>query len=193
MIFDKLSKKYLDDAVNLAKSQYNMQQKYIESLYEKNYTVVLTNLILETFNKNYGVIAIDKGKVIGYLSFIGPINNQFGNIKGSFSPLHANAYGGDDRSKLVAPLFQHASKKMIKEEILSYAICVYSYDIEVITSLSMNGFNLRCSGAIRNLNIPLDVPKKECASPSILHPKISGVILTHMISIAHFMKLLFKF
>lgn len=157
MIFDKLNEKYLEEAVRLAKSQYNMEQKYIEALYEKDYKDILTDLLYEIFNRKYGVVAVEKGKVLGYLSFIGGINGQFGNVKGSFSPLYANAYGGEDRGKLVSLLFQHASEKMIKEEILSYAICVYSHDIEVMTSLSMNGFSIRCSDAIRNVNKPLDI------------------------------------
>jgi GNAT superfamily N-acetyltransferase len=98
-----------------------------------------------------------RGKVLGYLSFWGGNNGQFGNVKGSFSPLFANGYGGEDRGKIASLLFQHASEEMIKEEILSYAICIYSHDAEIISSLTMNGFGMRCSDAVRNVGKPLDI------------------------------------
>jgi len=46
---------------------------------------------------------------------------------------------------------------MIKEEILSYGICVYSHDVEIMTTLTMNGFGIRCSDAIRNIDKPLNI------------------------------------
>lgn len=157
MIFEKLNEKYLEDAVKLAQAQYNMEQKHIEALYEKDYKGVLTNLLSEIFKRNYGLVAIERGKVLGYLSFLGSMNGYFGNVKGSFSPLFANAYRGENRGKLASLLFQYASDEMIKEEILSYAICVYSNDVEIMTSLTMNGFGIRCSDAIRNIDKPLDI------------------------------------
>jgi hypothetical protein len=49
MIFEKLNEKYLGDAVKLAQAQYNMEQKHIEALYEKDYKDVLTDLLSEIF------------------------------------------------------------------------------------------------------------------------------------------------
>jgi GNAT superfamily N-acetyltransferase len=157
MIFEELSEKYLEDAVKLAQIQYNMEQKYIESLYKKDYKEVLTGSLKEIFKSKYGAVAVEKGKVLGYLSFWGGFPGHFGNVKGSFSPLFANAFNGEDRGKTASLLFQHVSQEMIKEEILSYAICVYGHDTEVMTSFIMNGFGIRCSDAIRNVDKPLDV------------------------------------
>lgn len=50
MIFDKLNEKYLEDAVRLANAQYNMEQKYVEALYEKGYKDILAHMICEMFN-----------------------------------------------------------------------------------------------------------------------------------------------
>ena len=157
MIFEKLDEKYLEDAIKLAQAQYNMEQKYIEALYEKDYKDILTDLLSEIFKRKYGVVAVERGNVLGYLSLWGGNNGQFGNVKGSFSPLFANGYGGEDRGKIASLLFQHASEEMIKEEILSYAICIYSHDAQIISSLTMNGFGMRCSDAVRNIGKPLDI------------------------------------
>lgn len=178
MIFDKLDEKYIEDAVKVAKKQYDIEQKYIEALYEKDYTDILTDLIYDIFKRKCGVIAVDRGKVLGYLSFFGGINGQFGNVKGSFSPLYANAYGGEDRGRLASLLFQHASEKMIKEDIFSYAICVYSHDNEIMKSLTMNGFGMRCSDAIRNVDKPLNVKVNKDYSYEEIHYSEAVCLLT---------------
>ncbi|WP_346917247.1 GNAT family N-acetyltransferase [Clostridium sp.] len=157
MIFEKLNEKYLEDAVRLAQAQYNMEQKHIEALYEKDYKDVLTDLLSDIFKNKHGLVAVERGKVLGYLSFGRSVNGHFGNVKGSFSPLFANAYAGENRGKIASLLFQYVSEEMIKEEILSYAICLYSHDAQVMKSLTMNGFGIRCGDGIRNINKPLKV------------------------------------
>jgi ribosomal protein S18 acetylase RimI-like enzyme len=157
MVFDKLNEKYIEDAAKLALWQYNNELSHVEALYEKDYTSVIIDLLNDIFKGNNGVVAFDKGKLIGYLSFWGGINNLFGNVKGAFSPMFANSYGGDNRGKLASLLFQHASEEMVKKEILSYAICSYSHDYEVMRALNLNGFGIRCSDGIRNIYKALDV------------------------------------
>lgn len=177
MIFEKLNEKYLEDAVKLAQAQYDMEQKHIEALYEKDYKDVFTDLLSEIFNKKYGLVALEGGKVLGYLSFWGGMNGHFGNVKGCFSPLFANAYCGENRGKLASLLFQHTSEKMVEEEILSYAICIYSHDVEIMTSLTMNGFGIRCSDAIRNVDKPLNIQVNTKYSYEGIHYSQAGCLL----------------
>lgn len=178
MIFDKLNEKYLEDAVKLAQEQYNMEQKHIEALYEKDYKDVLTALLKEIFENKRGLVAIERGKLLGYLGFWGARNNHFGNVKGSFSPLFANAYSGENRDKIASLLFQHVSEEMIKEEILSYAICLYGHDSEVMASLTMNGFGIRCSDAIRNVDKPLNIQINTEYSYEEMHYSEAGCLLS---------------
>lgn len=84
---------------------------------------------------------------------------------------------GEDRGKLVSLMFQHASEEMMKEEILSYAICVYSHNVEVMTSLSMNGFGIRCSDVIRNVNKPLNIQVNKDYSYIEIHYNEAGSLL----------------
>lgn len=155
MIFEKLNEKYLEDALKLAQAEYNSEQKQIEALYEKDYKDILINSLNDMFKSKYGAVAVERGKLLGYLSFWGGWDGHFGNVKGSFSPLFANAFSGKNRGKTASLLFQYTSEEMIKEEILSFAICTYSHDAEVMASLTMNGFGIRCTDAIRNVDKPL--------------------------------------
>ncbi len=178
MIFERLNEKYIEDAVKLAQTQYNREQKYVKALYEKEYKEILTASIQDIFKNNYGAVAVEKGKVLGYLSFWGGINGHFGNVKGSFSPIFANAYEGEDRGKIASLLFQQASEEMIKEEILSYAICTYSHDSEIITTLTMNGFGIRCSDAIRDIDTPLNIQINTDYSYEEIHYSKAGSLLS---------------
>lgn len=178
MIFDILDEKYLQDAVKLAQAQYNMEQKHIEALYEKDYKEVLTEALSETFEGKYGVVAVEKGKVLGYLSFWRPINGFFGNVKGAFSPLFANACDIDNKDRVLSLLFQHASEEMVKEEILNYAICLYGHDIEAMKTLTINGFGMRCSDLIRSVDKPLNIEINKDYSYEEIHYSKAGCLLS---------------
>jgi ribosomal protein S18 acetylase RimI-like enzyme len=188
MIFEKLNEKYIEDAVKIAQAQYNMEQKHIEALYEKDYKEILTASLKDIFKSKYGTVAVERGKVLGYLSFLGGINGQFGNVKGSFSPMFANAYEGENRGKIASLLFQHASEEMIKEEILSYAICAYSHDTEAMTALTMNGFGIRCSDAIRNVDKPLNIQINTGYSYEEIHYSKAGCLLSLKNSLARHLR-----
>jgi hypothetical protein len=71
MIFEKLNDKYIEDAVKLAQTQYDMEREQIEVLHEKNYKDILTASISSIFKRNFGAIAVERGKLLGYLSFWG--------------------------------------------------------------------------------------------------------------------------
>jgi ribosomal protein S18 acetylase RimI-like enzyme len=178
MIFEQLNEKYLEEAVKLAQAQYRMEQKHIEALYENDYKEVLTDSLRDIFKGKHGLVAVERGKVLGYLGFWGSMKGHFGNVKGSFSPLFANAYSGESRGKIASLLFQNVSAEMTKEEILSYAICLYSHDVEVMTALTMNGFGIRCSDAIRNVDKPLNIQRNTECSYEEIHYSQAGCLLS---------------
>lgn len=157
MIFERINEKYLEEAVKLAQTQYNMEQEQVEALQQKDYSDILYNLLSSIFSNKYGAVALEHGKLIGYLGFWGGIDGFFGNVKGAFSPLFANAVQGENRGRTMSLLFQHASEEMVKNEILSIGICIYSHDTEVMSSLIMNGFGARCSDAVRNIDKAIGV------------------------------------
>jgi GNAT superfamily N-acetyltransferase len=177
MIFEKLNEKHVEDAVKLAQAQYSMEQKNIEALYEKDYRDVLTHLIGNFFKNNYGMAAFENGKLVGYSGYWGGIEGFFGNVKGAFSPLFGNAYSGHDRGKLASLLFQHTSEQMVKEEIFCYGICAYGHDIEVMKALSLSGFGIRCSDAIRSVDKPLNITINTDYSYEEIHYNEAGYLL----------------
>lgn len=152
MEFRRPELKDIDEAVELAIREYKNECTNNKELFNKNYRDKLKQLISNIFNSQYGLVAIEEGKIVGYLMFWGPFENHFGNVKGSFSPLYGSAFGGSNRKKTASLLFENVSKIMIKEGIFSFAICKYAHDKEISESLILNGFGIRCSDAIRVLS-----------------------------------------
>lgn len=152
MKFRKPELKYIDEAVELAIAEYKNECTSNKQLLVKNYMNKLKELISDIFNSKYGLLAIEDEKLVGYLMFWGGFEGQFGNVKGSFSPLFGSAFAGRSRQKIASLLFENVSKIMIQDGIFSFAICKYAHDKEIAESLIFNGFGIRCSDAIRNLS-----------------------------------------
>lgn len=152
MEFRRPELKDIDDAVELALVEYKNECTNNKELLKKNYREKLKEIIADIFKSRYGLVAIEDEKIVGYMMFWGAFEGQFGNVKGSFSPLHGSAFGGSNRKKTASLLFENVSKIMIKEGIFSFAICKYANDKEISESLVLNGFGIRCSDAIRVLS-----------------------------------------
>lgn len=157
MVIEKLNEKYIEEAVKLAQADYDMERKYVQALYDNDFKNELTQCLIDAFKCKYGALALENGKLKGFMGFLGPWDGHFGNVKGVFSPLFANAFSGENRGKTASRLFQHTSEEMVADGILSFAICTYSHNFDVTTSLTMNGFGVMCSDAIRKVDIPLNV------------------------------------
>ena len=152
MEFKQVNQKYVDDAVELALAEYNNECEKCRQLISDNYKEKLKELVTELFKSKYGMVAIEDGKLIGYISFWEIRNGFFGNCNGVFSPLGGSAFVGKDRNKLASLLLEKVLQKLVNNEITSIAICRYAHDEETARSLVFNGFGIRCSDAIRDLN-----------------------------------------
>jgi ribosomal protein S18 acetylase RimI-like enzyme len=157
MEFRKVSSNYVNEAMSLAMLQYDKECKKCRQLPQNNYKEKLQGLIENLFQSKYGVMAFEQEQLIGYLCFLGPWDGFFGDVKGAFSPLGGSAFTGDDRSKTASLLFEKVSEELIKDEICSIAICTYAHDEEIAKSFVMNGFGIRCSDAIRDLKVDMNM------------------------------------
>lgn len=152
MEFKKVNVEYVDDAIELALNEYNNECEKCGQLIKDNYKDKLKELVTELFKSKYGMVAIEDSKLIGYISFWDIRNEFFGECKGVFSPLGGNAFAGKDRNKLASLLFEKISQRLVDDGITSIAICRYAHDEEIQRSLVFNGFGIRCSDAVRDLN-----------------------------------------
>jgi ribosomal protein S18 acetylase RimI-like enzyme len=157
MEFRKVNSNYVSEAVALAMQEYERECRECGQLIKDDYKEKLQGLINNLFQSQYGIMALKQGELIGYLCFYGPWDGFFGDVKGAFSPLGGSAVTGSDRKKIASLLFEKVSEKLIKDRICSIAICTYAHDEEIAKSFVMNGFGIRCSDAIRDLNVNMDM------------------------------------
>ena len=157
MEFRKVNSNYVSEAVALAILEYERECTKCGQLIKNDSEEKLQGLIENLFQSQYGIMALKQGELTGYLCFYGPWDGFFGEVKGAFSPLGGSAIAGNDRNKIASLLFEKASEELIKDGICSIAICVYAHDEEIAKSFVMNGFGIRCSDAIRDLNVNVDM------------------------------------
>jgi GNAT superfamily N-acetyltransferase len=107
-----------------------------------------------------GVVAIEEGRMIGFLCALGPFPGAFGSTDavGVFSPLHGNGAIGGNRARVYARMYQAAGAKWARVGAASHAICLYAHDREVQEQFYRYGFGLRCIDAIRAMEEPAALP-----------------------------------
>jgi ribosomal protein S18 acetylase RimI-like enzyme len=156
MEFIKLDNQYLEDCVDLAVSQYNEEKKSVNALYSKDYKKQIYQSIKRIFEMDMGIIALEKGKLVGYLAFVGGWERKSSPKKETASPLCGYGISKEyDRGKIASLLFQHASEMLCKKGVGFYNITVYAHDIEVITSYVLNNFGILCTDEIRMVDSPI--------------------------------------
>lgn len=153
MEFKKVEEKYVEEALVLALDEYQAECSKVKQLPEIDFTNQLRTNLRNLFQKKYGLVAIEEGRVVGYLVFVGPLEGFFGKCKGAFSPLGGSAFSGNNRGKLSSLLLSAVTEIMVnEEEVTSFALSRYANDEEVGKSLTLNGFGIRCSDAVMKLS-----------------------------------------
>ncbi|MDF2885971.1 MAG: putative glycosyl hydrolase [Lacrimispora sp.] len=144
---------HVEEALKLAIGEYENQCRQIKQLPEIDVTDQLRELISGLFRKNYGVVAMCDGEMAGYLAFIHPIEGFFGTCRGAYSPLGGNAFSGYDRGRICSKLVEAGMEQLLREaQVTSFALTRYADDSVVDRSLVLNGFGIRCSDAVMDLN-----------------------------------------
>ncbi|MGF7057929.1 GNAT family N-acetyltransferase [Brassicibacter mesophilus] len=152
MKFEDTEQKYVEEALVLALEEYGIECTKCPQLMKRSFEKELEIIIQRLFNNKYGKVAVENGKIIGYLAFEGPWDGFHGNVKGVFSPLGGSAFSGDNRNVLASKLLQEVAADLVADGVCSFALSRYAHDEEVGRSFVMNGFGIRCSDAIMKLS-----------------------------------------
>lgn len=152
MIFENVETKYVEETVEIAIKEYEAECLKCPQLIKKDIRNEVRGLLTVLFENGFGKVAIDEGKVIGYLAFWKPWDEFMGKVRGAFSPLGGSGFSGNNRNKLASKLFEQVSGEQIKNNICAYAVSRYAHDEEVGKSFVLNGFGIRCSDAMLKLS-----------------------------------------
>lgn len=142
--------KHLKDARLIAIDNYNEEREYVPILPAID---ILPDL--DDFARNgLGVVAFDKGRMVGFLCCYEPWQNAFNSkAQGTFSPIHAHGAVKENRDIIYKRMYQVAAEKWVKHGITYHAIALYAHDSEAINAMFTYGFGLRCVDAIRSMEV----------------------------------------
>ncbi len=154
MLITKFTEKYISAAVELGIQELAREQEKCPVLCLDNVKEKLHNVLRELMEDDLGIAAIEDGKLIAYALFFGPIEGFFGTQDGAFSPLGGTAFGEND--KLCSKVMATAMDEMVQRGITSLALSRPASDEITGRSLVLNGFGIRCSDAIYDLNMPIE-------------------------------------
>ncbi len=152
MKIQNMEQKYVKEALLLALEEYSIECTKCPQLMTRSFEKELEVIIQRLFKNKYGKVAVENGRVIGYLAFEGPWYGFHGNVKGVFSPLGGSAFVGDNRDMVASRLLQEVTTDLVADGVCSFALSRYAHDEEVGRSFVMNGFGIRCSDAIMKLS-----------------------------------------
>lgn len=149
MTFENLNDNHIDSAARLALAEYFEEQSKVPVLPDGNFFDTICGSISEMIGHKLGIVAIENGNVVGFLTCYKPWDQHFGKTMGTFSPIHAHGAARLDRRRIYSLLYQAAAEKWVKQGILSHAVALYAHDEAAVTGFFRNGFGLRCIDAIR--------------------------------------------
>lgn len=158
MEFRKPEPRHTEEAAALAAREYEKEASQNRSLPPQPDCSMLKERIARLFASPWNLAAFEHDSMIGYLAYFDPMQEQFGRVRGCFSPLHGSAFAGADRARCASLLFQQLTASMVQSGIGSFAVCKYAHDSEAIGSFVLNGFGIRCSDGLRDLKDPLIIP-----------------------------------
>ena len=154
IIFEKFGKNHVDAAVRLALRELENERKLCADLPYEDFSGHLSGMLNWLSDQPFGRAAMVDGRLVGYMSFAGPFNGFFGDVKGVFSPLGGSAFSYDyeNRGRLASMLFEDIAADFVKQSVFSCSLSRYAHDEEIAKSLVLNGFGIRCSDAVRDIS-----------------------------------------
>lgn len=111
---------------------------------------------LDSLANGLGVVALENGKLMGFLGAYGPFEGMFGTagsesasrFVGVFSPVHAHAAAKNAPVKLWQRLYQHAAEKWRQQGAAYHAVALFAHDRTAQQAFFDYGFGKRCVDAV---------------------------------------------
>lgn len=174
-----LAMEHIEPARRLAAEAYAAERRAVAALPAVDETPDLGDVV----ENGLGVAALEGDELIGFLGCSSPWEGAFGQVRGTFSPIHAHATVTQDRARIYDRLHQAASAKWVVGGVLSHAVGLYAHDATALGSFFDNGFGIRTIDAVRDVS-PIDAPaldgvvlrQVEAADAEAIAPLHEGLI-----------------
>ncbi len=133
-------------AKKMALAGYNEERKHVAILPYLDSVPDLTEFV----DNGLGVVALDKGEMVGFLCCHNPREKAFRSYaRGVFAPIHGHGAMAENRGLIYQRLYQAAAEKWVKAGIGYHGIALYAHDTVALNAMFTLGFGLRCVDAVR--------------------------------------------
>lgn len=143
--------KYLEDAARLFAGTYRAAREHIPLLptrYED--ADVVSPLLNDAIHRTPGVVAIENGKLSGYL--IGRLLRIWRGRRSAFVPFWGHAVAGEKRRKILEQMYAQLSNEWIMNGCFTHLISVLVNDEKIIDTLFWLGFGMAVVDTMRDFS-----------------------------------------
>ncbi|MCO5217016.1 MAG: GNAT family N-acetyltransferase [Thermomicrobiales bacterium] len=120
----------------------------------------LRGLLEWVLAQGHGVISRSGDEVLGYLAVIGPFGDYHGGKSGVFSPLFANLVSPQDADRIFTEMLTALAEMPVLAGVDTMAVSICPHHRDHLASASLNGFGIRCSDAVQDIDA-LPMPTNE--------------------------------
>ncbi len=151
MDFFLMNESHIEEALTLAMEQYREECRFVPSLSDSDFSGRIRKSLTDMLEKETGLVAMENGKVLGYMIGFGPIEGFFGRDTGMFIPVEGHGAIKERRLDIYGELFREGAKYWATKGIFSIAVAHYVHDEEVKEWFYINGFGARCMDAMTRI------------------------------------------
>lgn len=147
----KLEERHVVEAAHLFIEGYKKLREAIPLLPKQHESMgEVVNLITEFIKENEAVVAVQEGRVIGYMLGY-EFEGFFNSLKSFYVPVWGHSTIEIGKKEIYGELFTNRSKAGVSREHLTYCITIFSNDSVARDIFSWLGFGMRVVDAIREI------------------------------------------
>ena len=150
---------YLEDAVNMAQENYEMERKHVSGLPNLDYKAYFRTKLEKLFKSGNGKMALENNVPVGYLAFGDIFNINEQGDKGASSPLYGYGIRSENRATIMGKLFQEVAKELCEKYTQSLRVSIYAHDMKVLHTYIMSAFAMDVTEVIRDIMEPFELIK----------------------------------
>ena len=152
---------HVEDAARLFCSRYESQRRLVPSLPEKHQNPeLLTPRLQELSAQNRGVVAIQGGRLVGFI--LAQVLPSFRGHRTAYSPEWANAAGSNQQRDVHREMYARVSAEWVADGCVTHLLTTFASEKHVLDSYFWSGFGLVATDAIRDVSpVPCDTASLE--------------------------------
>lgn len=152
MQIKEFTEKYVEDAAKLFQKNFvelRQEYPYLPETFG-NLDIICSNLS-KIISENPSLIALDSGRVIGYLTGYSNIKELKGSASGSYVPEWAHSVNFDDMDRIYGKLYTEISRIWAGNDNFTHIISFLG-NIELNHTFSMLGFGMQVIDAVKSMD-----------------------------------------